>query len=83
MDRDHSPILAHTATETDKLLIGAAGRGDVEMMELTLDLKPKINAILPDKGTALLAAVDSRITEAVELLLRAGAEPNITNIGCG
>jgi len=72
MDKNHSPVIPSTATDTDKLLITSARSGNIEMMEMMLKLEPNIDADLAGEGTFLTAAVKSGKLEAVELLLNAG-----------
>ena len=60
-----------------KTLHYAAGRGDTKIVSLLVDAGVDVDAKTPDKETALYLAVRHRATGCVEVLLAAGASPNL------
>jgi ankyrin repeat protein len=69
------PNLA-TANENTPLMV-AAGRGDVEALNLLIENKTNLNARNGAGATALINAALSRNPEAVKLLLDHGADVNV------
>jgi len=69
-----STVSALAGPAEDRLL-QAVRAGDLDGIRAALAAKAEVNALLPDKSTALSWAVDRQNEDAVRLLLAAGARP--------
>jgi uncharacterized protein len=57
----------------------AATAGNLEIMQILLDENAYIDAESPNKSTPLMVAAQYGSTQAVKLLLEAGADPTLRN----
>ena len=74
-------LLVEAGVDVDaKTLHYAAGRGDTKIVSLLVDAGVDVDAKTPDKETAPYLAVRHWATGCVEVLLAAGASPNLREI---
>jgi ankyrin repeat protein len=69
-------ILVGCASEQDKALVVAAGKGDLVEMRRLIDRGANVNTVALDDWTPLTRAADRGGVEAVRLLIASGGDVN-------